>query len=346
MRGFNKPHKQKAVKYWVKAAKLSIGRLWVCWSEEVEVCQRRVLWEEMEFVSRFVAGSNNPWIIQGDFNVALHEEEHSRFMETRSDRAAIKDFHNVVLNCDMVDLAQVGPCFTWTNCQDDNPISKKRDRVMVNGCWLNAFPQSYTTFESGGVSDHQLMHTFLREAPQGNMKPFKFFDRTTSHPRFLEVVERVWNESAPIFHSRTALKCLQEKLKSLKFELRGLNRDMYGDLPGRVKQAYAVLCEKQNAAMSDPQTSTILQDIREEGEIDDDDAVQVVTDQLERRVEEKESGEIVSGKALAVNQKSSSQRQSGKGSKKLIVNSRDLVKVMSQQQKGQTNRRKASSRKH
>ncbi|KAF2531139.1 hypothetical protein F2Q70_00029462 [Brassica cretica] len=86
--------------------------------------------------------------------------------------------------------------------------------------------------------------------------------------------------------------------------------------------------------------------IREEREIDDDDAVQVVTDQLERRVEEKESGEIVSGKALAVNQRSSSQRQSGKGSKKLIANSRDLVKVMSQQQKGQTNSRKASSRKY
>ncbi|KAF2550515.1 hypothetical protein F2Q68_00033832 [Brassica cretica] len=286
MCGFNKPRKQKAVKYWVKAAKLSIGCLMetrarealVYWSEEVKVCQvltsaqmikvwvrykstgdtflcsfiyasncaleRRVLWEEMEFVSLFVAGSNNPWIIQGDFNVALHEEEHSRFMETRSDRAAIKDLHNVVLNCDMVDLAQVGLCFTWTNCQDDNPISKKLDRVMVNSCWLNAFPQSYTTFESGGVSDHQRMHTLLREAPQGNMKPFKFFDHTTSHPRFLDVVERVWNESAPIFHSRTALKCLEEKLKSLKFELRGLNKDMYVDLPGRVKQAYAVLCEK------------------------------------------------------------------------------------------------------
>ena len=74
MRGFKKPHKQKAVKCWVKDAKLSIGglmetrvqesnfkkifeatfpgwncinnyshhrlgRLWVCWSEEVEVCQ-------------------------------------------------------------------------------------------------------------------------------------------------------------------------------------------------------------------------------------------------------------------------------------------------------------------
>lgn len=156
----------------------------------------------------------------------------------------------------MVDLAQVGPRFTWTNCQDDNPISKKLDRVMVNSCWLNKFPQSYTTFESGGVSDHSRMHNLLRAAPQGNLKPFKFFNHTINHPRFLEVVGRVWNESAPIFHSRTALKRPQEKLKSLKFELRGLNRDKYGDIPGRMKQAYTDLCEKQNVAMMDPQSST------------------------------------------------------------------------------------------
>lgn len=73
MRGFNMPRKQKAIRYWVKAAKLSfgylietkvkeenfkkvfdvtfpgwscvhnytnhrLGRIWVCWSAEVEVC--------------------------------------------------------------------------------------------------------------------------------------------------------------------------------------------------------------------------------------------------------------------------------------------------------------------
>ena len=203
----------------------------------------------MEFISESVAGTTNPWIIQGDFNVALTEQEHSRFTDTRPDRSSIRDFQNVVLLCDMVDLAQVGPCYTWSNSQYDNPISKKLDRVMVNSYWLQAFPQSYATFESGGVSDHLCMHVLLREAPQGNMKPFKFFTHTTSHPRFLEVVDRIWNQTAPLYHSRSALQLFHEKLKSLKFELRGLNRDMCGDLPGRVKQAYADLCEKQTAAM-------------------------------------------------------------------------------------------------
>lgn len=45
-------------------------------------------------------------------------------------------------------------------------------------------------------------------------------------------------------------------LKALKSDLRALNKDMFGDLPGRVKQAYEDLCAKQTAAMQDPQTST------------------------------------------------------------------------------------------
>ena len=118
-----------------------------------------------------------------------------------------------------MDLAQVGPSFTWTNCQDENPISKKLDRVMVNSCWISALPNSFVTFESGGVYDHLRMHIQLREVPQGNAKRFKFFNHTASHPRFLEVVDRVWNETAPLFHSRTALRRFQDKLKALKSEM-------------------------------------------------------------------------------------------------------------------------------
>lgn len=159
MRGFNMPRKQKAVRYWVKAAKLSfgclietkvkeenfkkvfdvtfpgwscvhnytnhrLGRIWVCWSAEVEVCpvstsmqmitvwvrykisgdtflcsfvyasnnatERRELWREMEIIGSWVG--NSPWIIHGDFNVALSTQEHSLGTASRMDMNAIKEF--------------------------------------------------------------------------------------------------------------------------------------------------------------------------------------------------------------------------------------------------------------
>ncbi|KAH0917468.1 LOW QUALITY PROTEIN: hypothetical protein HID58_025128, partial [Brassica napus] len=64
------------------------------------------------------------------------------------------------------------------------------------------------------------------------------------------------DSTAPLFHSRTALKKLQDKLKMLKSELRRLNRESFGDLPARVKVALEVLCDKQNNAMRNHCTAT------------------------------------------------------------------------------------------
>lgn len=100
-----------------------LGRIWVVWSAGVEVIpvltsaqmitvwvrykdtgdtflcsfvyasncaiERRQLWSDMEWVSSSVAGSNNPWIMHGDFNVALSVQEHSRALATHSDQSSI-----------------------------------------------------------------------------------------------------------------------------------------------------------------------------------------------------------------------------------------------------------------
>ena len=90
--------------------------------------------------------------------------------------------------------------------------------------------------------------TQLRPTKPTNRKPFKFFNHVTGHPRFLEVVDHGWNSTEPLYHSRSALKIFHSKLKGLKSSLRELNRNMFGDLPSRVKKAYEDLCMKQNVA--------------------------------------------------------------------------------------------------
>ncbi|KAH0872078.1 hypothetical protein HID58_069440, partial [Brassica napus] len=76
------------------------------------------------------------------------------------------------------------------------------------------------------------------------------------HPRFLEVVASSWSSLAPLYQSRTALKLFHSKLKNLKSVLGQLNREMFGDLPSRVKQAYEDLCVKQTEAMNSPSKET------------------------------------------------------------------------------------------
>lgn len=155
-----------------------------------------------------------------------------------------------------MDLSQAGPHFTWTNNQDNNPISKKLDRVMGNSVWISGFPNSHVFFETGGVLEHSRMVTQLHAPMPSNPKPFKFFTHVVSHPEFLEVVRQVWSSSPGLFHSRSALKLFHWKLKMLKSELRLLNREAFGDLRTRVKKAYEDLCEKQNSAMQNPSTDT------------------------------------------------------------------------------------------
>ncbi|KAH0906240.1 hypothetical protein HID58_038067, partial [Brassica napus] len=63
---------------------------------------------------------------------------------------------------------------------------------------------------------------------------------------FLPTVAKVWASTNELYHSRASLGLFQKKLKLLKFEMRAMNRVHYGDLPGRTKQAYEVLCVCQN----------------------------------------------------------------------------------------------------
>lgn len=66
----------------------------------------------------------------------------------------MRKFQDAISFCDLTDLSYVGPFFTWTNNQVDNPIGKNLDRDIVNSKWLATYPNSFTTFEMGGISDH------------------------------------------------------------------------------------------------------------------------------------------------------------------------------------------------
>lgn len=97
----------------------------------------------------------------------------------------------------------------------------------------------------------------LNSAPASRaikQKPFKFFTQVINHPLFLEVISHGWNSLHPLYHSRSTLKLFQTKLKGLKSEIQGLNKDMFGDLLSRVEHAYDDLFLKQTVATDFPST--------------------------------------------------------------------------------------------
>ncbi|KAH0878879.1 hypothetical protein HID58_066273 [Brassica napus] len=164
----------------------------------------------------------------------------------------MQDFQSAVTTCNLTDLAATGPTFTWTNKRPVNPIAKKQDRVLVNENWLDKYPQSYTSLEPSGVSDHVRCWIRLETPPPGNKRPFKFFNFLADHPDFMDFVSTVWESTEPLFHSTSALYRFHRKLNLLKPILRRLNKNKFGNIPQRTKEAFDVLCDKQKAALQQP----------------------------------------------------------------------------------------------
>lgn len=147
----------------------------------------------------------------------------------------------------MTDLAFVGPLYTWWNKRDNDPVGKNLDQAIINGDWMNCFPHFFATFEAVGISDRIRCLIRLSQQIVGNRRPFQLFNYLVDHVQFLPLVTNIWNQSPPLFHSRSALQLFHRKLKH---ELQALNRTHYANIPTRTKAAYEELCHCQEHALT------------------------------------------------------------------------------------------------
>lgn len=181
---------------------------------------RQSLWEEMVVTKN---NHNLPWILCGDFNCVRYG--HEKIGELNPCPTTMEDFNKCLMELELQDLKWWRSKFTWWNQQTGRGrVESKIDRVLVNGDWVNMFPNSYATFLRLGVSNHSpsLVHT--QYGICGRPKPFKFFDMWVQHKDFIEVVKVGWN----IHVSGSPLFRVTQKLKSIKNKLKIWNRDVFG----------------------------------------------------------------------------------------------------------------------
>lgn len=113
-------------------------------------------------------------------------------------------------------------------------------------------------------------------------------------------------------------------------------------------QAYPRKAQNSSNDCISPNGFQALQDIREEGEIEDDEETGEVEvpDSATLIVESLPVVVVTNETSVTAQRHGGSQRNKGRGAKRGIVNSRDLVQAVTQQQKANSQVRKASSRKH
>lgn len=148
---------------------------------------RQILWEEILYAQNHFARGVLPWIIMGDFNETLASSKHSRG-STLANATGMRNFQSLIADCELADLAYVGPQFTWWNNQEENPIGKKLDKALVNAVWSQLFPYSFASFETCGVSDHCRCSVTLDTASSVVRLPFKYFTYLADLPEFPDTV--------------------------------------------------------------------------------------------------------------------------------------------------------------
>ena len=130
---------------------------------------------------------------------------YTRCQDYLGDQAAMRQFQDLVSNCNLLYIPYVGSVFTWWNKRVLNPVGKKLDRALINGDWLRVFPQSYAKFDAGGVSDHARCMVTLTKCHVSTRKPFKFFNFLIENEELKPLFARKWAKSEPLHHSRMAL---------------------------------------------------------------------------------------------------------------------------------------------
>ncbi|KAF5191552.1 hypothetical protein FRX31_018863 [Thalictrum thalictroides] len=183
---------------------------------------------------------------KGDFNVVLRHEEKKGGRLTPNN--AIVEFSNWMDNCQLLEAPSSGLKYTWCNHQEGRRrIFSRIDRAFYNSSWASLFSGWQVKVHSRLQSDHAPLIGLTQQIPRPTNSPFKFNKAWLLHENFWELVCHSWSQpvrGAPIFR-------VQQKLKRLKQDLKVWNKQVFGDIEGKIMAAEQELLDWEELAEDD-----------------------------------------------------------------------------------------------
>ena len=138
---------------------------------------------------------NMPWVIAGDFNEALLDEDKYGGGVVSISRSL--EFKECLDSCNMIDLGFSGPRFTWTNKREVGALIQERiDRFFVNLDWCMMYLEARISNLTCCHSDHCLV--LLESKPMNQLHlpcPLKFQICWLADFSFPTIVFQAWNHS-------------------------------------------------------------------------------------------------------------------------------------------------------
>ncbi|XP_013595187.1 PREDICTED: uncharacterized protein LOC106303476 [Brassica oleracea var. oleracea] len=169
----------------------------------------------------------------------------------------MEEFRTFLDSNDLTDLNCRGTFYTWNNSRPEDPILRKLDRALVNPVWLHQFPESLAIFDPPGDSDHSPCLISLSPSEHSGRKSFKYFSFVSTHSEFLARLQASWSQSVG---TGSKLFLLGQRLKLAKECCRSLNREGFGNIQQRTKDALVELERIQNALLTVPTPELVTEE--------------------------------------------------------------------------------------
>ncbi|CAM8943986.1 unnamed protein product [Rhodiola kirilowii] len=173
------------------------------------------LWEDIVTIKEARPGE---WVVGGDFNSVLEEEERSRSLFNEKDASLFQDFIQAM---GVLDLPLKGRSFTWSNKNG----ASRLDRFLISPGVLSLWPKIVQEGLGKGPSDHAAV-TLGEESKSWGLRPFRVLNTWLDHPGLKELIKDSWMASE---ESGWKGFTLQRKLSRVRRLMSQWNKKGLGD---------------------------------------------------------------------------------------------------------------------
>lgn len=203
--------------------------------------EMQILWNNLMRVAEL---HNMPWVIAGDFNETLINEDKFGGRVVSVSRSL--SFKECLDKCNMIDIGFGVPRFTWTNRREVQALIQERiDRYFVNPSWVLLYLEAKVTHLTRCHSNHcPILLEMQPRCHSGGIRPFRFQTAWLLDPTFPPLVHQAWENN----------RNLEATISCFTLKAREWNKNHFGNIFTRKKNLVSRINGIQRALALNPST--------------------------------------------------------------------------------------------